>query len=185
MNNWRWDNPCAVRDQFNCSNPQSTSSEKDKCTSEHCGWDCSNDLRALVETPRYQQYKPGNFLSVSPLNLDEIISKLNNRQICADPRARCCGNSRPGDGNENDNCKCEEDTQGCANGTGKGKWTPDRKRKEKATEYRTGQWKGNRKAMEEEKGKEKANVKGKGIVILTPRVDDSSNAVVMKLQEKM
>jgi len=33
MNNWRWDNPCAFRDQVDCSNPQTTSLGKVKRTS--------------------------------------------------------------------------------------------------------------------------------------------------------
>jgi len=51
MNNWRWDNPCAFRDQVNRSNPQTTSLGKVKRTSERFSWYGSNDLRAKIEPP--------------------------------------------------------------------------------------------------------------------------------------
>ena len=38
MNNWRWDNPRAFRDQLDCINPQTTSSGKVKSTSERFSW---------------------------------------------------------------------------------------------------------------------------------------------------
>jgi hypothetical protein len=72
--------------------------------------------------------------------------------------------SCPGDGNENDNGECEEDTQGGEKETGQGNGPKDRKVKEK--------------------GKEKGNSQGKGIVKQTPGGDDISRAVVLQLQNE-
>jgi hypothetical protein len=73
MNNWRWDNPGAFGDQVDRPNPQSTSSGKVKRTGALFSWYGSEDLVAKIEPPSCRQYKPGDFLPVRPLNLDEII----------------------------------------------------------------------------------------------------------------
>jgi hypothetical protein len=154
MNNWRWDNPSAFGDQVNGSNPQSTSSGKVKRTSERFSWYGSDDLRAKIEPPSCQQYKPGDFLAVRPLNWDEITNEDDDDDNWADAGAPRGGRSGLGDGNDNDDGVSEEDTQGGENGPGKGKGTKDGKGKGKATEdgKGKGKWKG------------KGNGKGKGIV---------------------
>jgi hypothetical protein len=154
MNNWRWDNPRAFRDQVDRSNPQTTRSGKVKRTDERFSSYCSDDLRAKIAPPSCQQYKPGDFLAVRPLNWDEIIDEDDDDDNWADPGAPSGGSSRPGDGNDNDDGESEEDTQGGEKWTGKGKGTKDGKGKGKATE--DGKGKG--------KGKGKGNGKGKGIV---------------------
>src|SRR5882757_2348340 len=95
MKNWRWYNPCGFGDQVDRSNPQTTSSGKVKHTGERFSWYSSDDLRAMIEPPSCQQYKPGNFLAVRPLNWDEIIDKDDDDEKCADPGAPSSGRSRP------------------------------------------------------------------------------------------
>jgi hypothetical protein len=56
MNNWRWDNPHTLGDQFNPSNPQTTSSGKVKCTRERFSRYSSDDLRVNI---RKQYFRPG------------------------------------------------------------------------------------------------------------------------------
>jgi hypothetical protein len=146
MNNWRWDNPHALGDQVDSSNPQTTSLGKVTRTSERVSWYGSDDLRAKIELPSCRQYKPGDFLAVRPLNWDEIIDKDDDNENWADPGAPSGGRSRPGDDNANYDGEGEEDTQGGEKGTGKRKGTKDGK----------GKW----------KGKGKGNGKGKGIVKL-------------------
>jgi len=165
MNNWRWDNPRAFRDQVDHSNLQTTSSGKVKRTSEFLSWYDSDDLRAKIEPPSCRQYKPGDFLAIRPLNWDEIIDEDDDDQNWADPGAPRGGRSRPGDDNDNDNGEGEEDTQGSEKGTGEGKATID------------GKGKG--------KGKGKGNGKGKGIFEQTPGEDDISRAVGLQLQKEM
>jgi len=164
MNNWRWDNPHAFGDQVNRSNPQTTSLGKVTRTDERFSWYCSDDLRAKIEPPSCRQYKPGDFLAVSPLNCDEIIDEDDDDENWADHGAPSGGRSRPGDGNDNDNGEGEEDTQGGEKGTGKGKGSKDRKG--------TG------------KGKGKGNGKGKDNVKQTPGGDDISRAVALQLQKE-
>jgi len=108
INNWRWDNPHAFRDQVERSNPQTTSSGKVKRTGEHFSWYCSDDLRAKFEPPSCQQYKPGDFLAVGPLNWDEIIDEDGDDENWADPGGSSGGRSCPGDGNDNDDSEGEE-----------------------------------------------------------------------------
>jgi len=48
MNNWRWDNPNAFRDQVDRSNPQTTSSGKVKRTGERFSWYGSDDPRTKI-----------------------------------------------------------------------------------------------------------------------------------------
>jgi len=155
MNNWRWDNPRAFGDQVDCSNPQTTSAGKVKRTGERFSWYGSDYPRAKIEPPSCRQYKPGDFLAVRPLNLDEIIDDDDDDENWADPGGPSSGRSHPGDGNDNDNGEGGEDTQGGEKGTGKGK------------------------------GKGKGNRKGEGIVKQTPGEDDISRPVALQLQKEM
>jgi len=121
MNNWRWDNPRAFGDQVNHSNPQTTSSGKVKRTGEHFSWYGSDDPRVKIEPPSCRQYKPGDFLAVRPLNWDDTIDEDDDDENWVDPGPPRGGRSHPGNGNENDNGKGEEDMQGSEKGTWKGK----------------------------------------------------------------
>jgi len=76
MTNWRWDNPCAFRDQVDHSNPQTNSSGKVKRTGERFPWYGSDDLRAKIEPPSCRQYQSGNFQAVRPLNLDDKLTRM-------------------------------------------------------------------------------------------------------------
>jgi len=154
MNNCRWDNPCAIKDPVDRSNPQTTSSGKIKRNGECFSLYGSDDHRAKIQPPSCRQYKPGDFLAVGPLNRDEIIDVDDDDDNWADPGRPSGGRSRPDDGNDNDQGESEEDTQGGAKGNGKRKGTKDGKVKGKATENGKGK----------EKGKGKGNGKGKGIV---------------------
>jgi hypothetical protein len=58
MNNWRWDNCRAFGDQVDHSNPQKTNFGEVKCTAERFSWYGSDDLKAKIEPPSCQQYKP-------------------------------------------------------------------------------------------------------------------------------
>jgi len=146
MNNWRWDNPCALRDHVNRSNPQTTSLGKVKRTGQCFSWYGSDDSRAMIELASCRHYNPGDLLGIRPLNWDEIIDEDDHDENRADPGAPCAGWIRPGDDNDNDDGVGGEDMQGVEIGTGKGKGTKD------------GKGKG--------KGKGKGNGKGKGIVKL-------------------
>jgi hypothetical protein len=55
MNNWRLDNPCAFGDQVDRSNPQTTSLGMVKPTGERFTCYGSDDLRAMIEPPRWWQ----------------------------------------------------------------------------------------------------------------------------------
>jgi len=153
MNNWRWDNPHAFGDLVDRSNPQTTSWGKVKHTGERFSWYGSDDLTAKIEPPSCQQYKPGEFLAVRPLNWDVLIDWDDDDENWADPGAPSGGRSRPGDHNDNDDGEGEEDTQGCEKGPGNGKGTKD------------GKGKG--------KGNGKGNGKGKGIVTLDEADSDT------------
>ena len=165
MNNWRWDNPRAFEDQVDRSNPQTTSSEKVKCTGEYFSWYGSDDLRAMIVPPSRRQYKPGDFLAIRPLNWNELINEDDDDENWADPGALSGGRRRPGAVNDNDNGEGEEDMHGGEKGTGERKGTKD------------GKWKG--------KGKGKRNGKGKGIVKQTPGGDDISHVVALQFQKEM
>jgi hypothetical protein len=173
MNIWGWDNPHAFGDQVDRSNPQTTSSGKVKCTSECFSWYGSDDVRAKIEPPCCRQYKPGNFLAVTPLDWDEIIDEDDDYDNWADPGAPSGDRSRSSNGNDNDDSEGEEGMQGGEKGTGKRKGTKD------------GKGKGKGKATEEGKGKGKGNGKGKGIVKQTPGGDDISHAIAVQLQKEM
>jgi len=177
MNNWTWDNPRTWGDQVNHSKLQTTSSGQIKRTSERVFRYFSDDYTAENEPPSCQQYKPGNFLAVRPLNWDEIIDQDDDDENWANPGGPSSGRRHSSDGNDNDNSEGERDTQGCEKGTGKGKGTTDWKGKGKATE----DGKGKRKW----KGKGKGNDKGKGIVKQTPAGDNISHAVALQLQKWM
>jgi len=164
ITNWRWDNIHAFSDQLNRSNCQTTCSGKVKHIGEHFSWYGSDDLRAKIEPPSCQQYKPGDFLAVRPLNWDVIIDKDDGDENWADPGVACRGKSCPGNGNHNTNGKDEEDTQGGEKGTRKGKGTKD------------GKGKG--------KGKVKGNSKGKGIVKQTPGGDLSLGLLLCSCRNK-
>jgi hypothetical protein len=110
MHNWRWDNPLAIGDQVDRSNPQTTSLGEVKRTGERFSCYGSDDLRAQIEPPSCRQYKPGNFLAVRPLNWDEIIDKDDDDENWVDPGAPSGGRSRPGDDNDNDDGEGEDDT---------------------------------------------------------------------------
>jgi len=144
MSNWRWDNPRAIGDQVDCSNPQTPSSGRFKRTGEHFSWYGSDDLSAKIEPPICRQYKPGDFLAVTPLHWEEIIDEDDDDVNWADSGVLSCEQSCPGDDNDNDDGKGEEDLWGGEKWTGKGKGTKD--------------------GEGQEKGKGKGNGKGKGIV---------------------
>jgi hypothetical protein len=133
MNNWRWDNPRALGDQVGRSNPQTTGSGKVKRTGEGFSWYGSDDLRGKIEPPSCGQYKPGDFLAVRPLIRDEIIEEDDDADNWTDPCAPMGGRNRPSDGNDNEDRKSYEDTQGGEQGTGKRMGTMDGKGKGKAT----------------------------------------------------
>jgi hypothetical protein len=164
MNIWRWDNPRAFGDQVDGSNPSTTSAGEVERITERFSSYSSDDLRAKIEPPSCQQYKPCNFLAIRPLNWDVIIDEDDDDENRADPGAPSGGMSRPGNGNNNENGEGEEDTQGGEKGTGKRKGTEDWKRKGK--------------------GKGKGNCNGKGIVERIPARDDICRAVALQLQKE-
>jgi len=175
MNNWRWDNPRDFGDQVDRSNLQTTSSGMVERTGERFSWYGSDDLRAKIEPPSCQQYEPGDFLAVGPLNWDEIIDEDDDDENWADPGAPSGGRCHPGDDNDNDDGEGEEDTEGGEKGTAKGNGIKHGKGKGKATEDRKGK----------RKGKWKGNGNGKGIVKETPGGGDISRAVALRLQKAM
>jgi len=185
MNNWRWYNPCAIGDQVDRSNLGTPSLGIDKCTSEHCSWYSSDDLRAKIQPPCCQQYKPGDFLAVRPLNHDEIIDEDDDVENCGDPRVPSVGMSHPGDGNDNDDGEGEEDTQGGETGTGKRKGTKVGNWKWKATGGWKGNGKGKGKATNSAKGQGTQTNNRKGILKQTPGGDDISHAVALQLWKDM
>jgi hypothetical protein len=126
-NNWRWDNPCAFRDQVNHTNPHTTSAGKVERTGEHLFWDGSDDLRVNSEPASCWEYKPGNFLTVRELTSDELIDEDDDDQNCADPGAPGGGRSRPRDDNGDDTGEEEKHLQGGEKWTGKGKGIKDGK----------------------------------------------------------
>jgi hypothetical protein len=139
----------------------------------------------MIEQPSCRQFNPRDFRAIRRLNWDEIIDKDDDDDSWAEPGGPSGGWSRPGNGNDNDEGQCEEDTQGGEKGTGKGKGTMD--------------WKGNGKATADMKGKGKAkedgmgkgnrtglgNGKGKEIVNASPEGDDISRVVAVQLPTHM
>jgi len=175
MNNWRWDNPCAVGDQVDLPDRQATNSAKFQRTSEGFSWYGSDDPWAKIELPSCRQYKPGDFLSVRPLNWDEIIDEDDDDEHWADPRAPSGGRGNPGDDNDNDDGVGEEETQGGGKRTAKRMGSKDGNR----------MGKGKRKAMEEGMGKGTGHGKGKGSAKQTSGGDDISRAVALQLQKEI
>jgi len=102
MNNWRWNNTRAFRDH---SNSQTTSSGVIKGTGKRFSWYGSDDSRGKIEPPTCRQYKPGDFLVVRPLSSHGMINKDGDNENWADPGAPSCGQSRPGDGKDNNDRK--------------------------------------------------------------------------------
>jgi hypothetical protein len=68
MNNLRWHNPRAFKDQVDRYNLQTTSTGKVKRTSEHFSWYGSDDLLANIELQSCRLYTPGDFVAVQPPN---------------------------------------------------------------------------------------------------------------------
>jgi hypothetical protein len=116
----------------------------DERPGERFSWYGCNDLRAKIESPSGCQYKAGNFLAGRPLNWDETIDENDDDENWANPGLPSIRRSCSGDGNYNDNGKCEEDMQGSEIGTGK--------------------WKGTKNGMGKGKGKGKGNGNRKRIV---------------------
>ena len=172
MDNWSWDNPCAFRDQVDCSIHQATNLGKVILTREGFSWYGSNDPRAKIGLPRCWQHIPGDFLAVRPLNCHEIIDDDDDDESWADAKMPSGGMSRPGDGNDNHDGEGEEDMWGCEQGTREGKGTKHGMGKAKATEDRRG--KGKRQP--------KGNDKGNGNDKRTPGGDDICDAVALQLQ---
>jgi hypothetical protein len=123
INNLSWDKPHVFGYEVHFSKPQTSSSGKFKCTGEHFSWYGSNGSRAMVEPPSCQQYKPGDFLPVRPMNCDEILDEDNDGENWAAPEAPSGLRSCRSDGNDNDHSEYEEHTDEGANGTGKEKGT--------------------------------------------------------------
>jgi len=175
MGNSKWDNPCAIRDQVNRCNQQTTNSVRVKRTDERFSSSGSDDLRAKIEPPSCRQYKPGHFMAVRPLNWDEIINEDIDDHNWANAGAPTSGRCCPGDSNDNHDGNGEENTQGGETGTEKGKGIQDGKGKWKATKNRKGK----------DVGNGKGNGKGNGIVQQTTGGDDISCAVAWQLQKEM
>ena len=171
MNNWRWDNPRAFRDQVDLSNLQTPSSGNVIHYGERFSKYGSADLRAKSQPPSCWQYNPGDLLAIWPLNWDLIIDEDDDDENWADPGLPSGGSSHAGNDNDYYDSEGEKDTHGGENGTGKGKGTKD------------GKGKVNGKAMEEKKGK--GNGKGKGIVKKTPWGDDLSCAIALQVQKEI
>ena len=117
MNNWSWDNPRAIRDQVDGSNPQTTSSGRVKRTGVHFSSYSSNDLMAKNEPPSCQQYKPADFLAIIPLNWDAIIDKDDDDDNWVDPGVPSSGRSCLRNGKDNHIGESEEGMQGAKKGT--------------------------------------------------------------------
>jgi hypothetical protein len=177
MNNWKWDNPCALGDQVDSCTPQTTSVEKVDRTGARFCWYGRDDLRPKIEPPSCQQYKPGHFLALRPLDWDEIMNEVDGDENWANRAAPSGGRCCPSEGNDHYDREGEEDTLGGEKGPGKEKGRKAGKGKGK------GKWQGKRKAMEEGKGK--GDDKGKGNVEQTPGEDDISCAVALQLQKEM
>jgi len=113
-----------------------------KRSSEGFSWYGSDNLRAQIDLPSCQQYKPGDCLAIGTLNWDDIIDEHDDDQNRADPGAPSGGRSCHGNGNENDDGEGEEDMQGVAKGPRKGKGTKDGKGRGKRKENGNGKRKG-------------------------------------------
>jgi len=125
MNNCRWDNPGALRDQVDSSNPQITNLGNIERTGERFPRYGSDDLQGKIEPPSCRQYKPGDVLAVKTLNWDKIIHEDDDDDNWADPGEPSGGRSRSCDWNDHDDGESEEDRQGAGKGTRRGKGTKD------------------------------------------------------------
>jgi len=103
MNNWRWYNPCAFRDQFDRSNLETTRSGKAICAGERISWYGSDDRRAMIEAPSYWLFKPGDLLAIRRLKRDEIIDEDDDNEHWVDREASSGWRSCPSEGIDNDN----------------------------------------------------------------------------------
>jgi len=121
QNYWRLDYPRAFGYKVNCSNPHTNSSGQVKRTGDHFTLYSSCDLRATIETPCCQQYKPGDFPAGRPPDCDMIIHRNDDDGKGADPRAGSGGTSRHCDGNNNGEGEAEDEPKRGANETGKRK----------------------------------------------------------------
>jgi len=74
-NYWRWDDPRALEDRVQCSNPETPSSVRVKHTCEQCSWYGSDYLSPNIEPGKCRQYMQGNFLPVRPPYWDEILGE--------------------------------------------------------------------------------------------------------------
>jgi hypothetical protein len=142
INDWRWATPPAFGDQVDRSNLLTTTLGKITPTGDRFSWYGSDDRRATIEPPSCQQYTPGDFLAIRPLNWDEIIDKDDDDDNRADPGAPSGGRSRPTYGNNNDDSEGEENMQSGERGTGKGKVSKNGKAKGKGMATKEGMGKG-------------------------------------------
>jgi hypothetical protein len=127
MNNWRWDNPHAFRDQVDHYNLMITSLGKVKHTGVRFSWYGRDDLRAKIEPPSCRQYKQGDYLAIRQPNWADIMDQDDDDdENWADPAGPSGRRSRPGNGHDNNNREVEENTQGGEKGTKNGKGTKDR-----------------------------------------------------------
>jgi hypothetical protein len=62
-----------------------TGSVNVKCTFERCARYRPDDLHTVIESCSWQQEKPGEFLTVRPMNWDEILDKDDDTANWADP----------------------------------------------------------------------------------------------------
>jgi hypothetical protein len=155
MINWRWDILNTFERQVNRSDPQKIILQKVGRTGERFSWYCSEYLWAKVERPTCWQYKPGDFLAVSLLNLDETIEVEDRDDNWGDPGASTDRRSHSIDANDIDNGEGEEDMPCSEKAT----------RKEKGTKYGKGygKGKGNGKGRQWRKGRGRETVKGKAL----------------------
>ena len=117
IKNWRWDNTCTSGDQVDHSNLQTTCSGKVNHTCKHFTWYGSDDLSVKIVPPSCRQYKPGDFLAMRPMKWNEMTDDnedVRNWVDCGAPSGAWC---HPSDGNDNDDRKGDEDTQGSEKGT--------------------------------------------------------------------
>jgi hypothetical protein len=178
MNNWRWDNCWAFRDQDDSSNLETTTSGKFVSIGNRFCWYGSDDCRARIDPPSCRQYKTGDFRTVRRLNWDEIIDEDEDDENWADRRVPSGGISCPGHGNDNDNSKSEEDTQSGGKGNRKRMGAKNGKGKLKSTEN----GKGNGKATEKGMGMGTGTGWGNRMVSLNKHQGQTARRAVERLQ---
>jgi len=143
-------------------------------------WYGSDDLKANIELPICPKYNLGDFLAIRPLNWDEIINEVDDVGNWADAEVPSGESSHPGDGNDNDDGKGEEDTQGGQQRTGKRKEVNIGKGRWKATKEVKGKWKARRK----DRGRGRGTGTGteKGNVLLNKPHKEKAQRAVQRLQ---